>query len=126
MTRPYIEAKGDLSGRAIPEWQGRSPDTPCPDHVQIRILLRQSRKCAITGRIIRPGDKTHADHIKPLKAGGLNHESNIQIILVDPHKEKTALEARENAKVERIQRKHYGLKPKSKAWGKQRGFRRVG
>lgn len=118
----YIEAKGDLHGRAIPEWLGPTPDTPCPEHVQLRILLRQSRRCAITGRPIRPGDKTHADHIISLKQGGENRESNIQIVLVEPHQEKTAKENTENAKVERLQLAHYGMKPKPRRKLQSRGF----
>ena len=87
-----IPASGELYGRAITEWEGKNPDTPCPLYVQARILLRQSRKCALTGVKIRPGDKTHADHKKRLKDGGLNVENNIQIVLVAPHIEKTAIE----------------------------------
>lgn len=118
----YIEAKGDLHGRAIREWVGASPDTPVPDKVTLRILLRQSRRCAVTGRPIRPGDAKRTDHIVSLKQGGQNREGNLQVILDEPHKEKTAKENTENAKVERIQRKHYGLRKPSPTWGRQRGF----
>lgn len=109
-----IPASGELHGRAIEEWVGKTPDTPAPAHVQTRVLLRQSRKCAISGRKIRPGMASACDHIKPLKAGGKNVESNLQIILVDPHKEKTAQEASVNAKVERLIQKNFGPKKPSR------------
>jgi len=117
-----IPASGELYGRAIPEWEGKNPDTPCPLYVQARILLRQSRKCALTGIKIRPGDKTHADHKKRLKDGGLNVESNIQIVLVAPHIEKTAIENSEGSKEDRIRLKHLGMWPKSKRPIQSRGF----
>lgn len=114
MTRHMIEAAGDLHGRAVPEWIGRNPDTPCPDHVKVRVFLRQSRKCARTGRPYRPGDVLIGDHIKRLKDGGENREGNIQIILErKAHDEKTADENRQGAKELRLQKKHYGLKKPS-------------
>lgn len=122
----FIEAAGELYGRAILEWVGKTPDSPCPEYVKARILLRQSRKCALTGVVIRPGDKTHADHRKRLKDGGLNVESNIQIVRVAPHIEKTAQENSDGSKEDRVRRKHLGLWPKSKAKIKSRGFEKRG
>ena len=104
-----IAAKGELYGRAVEEWIGATPDTPCPDYVVLRILLRQERKCAITGVRIRPGDKAHADHIKRLKDGGENRESNIQIVRERPHIEKTADENTEGARVASLQKKSLGI-----------------
>lgn len=117
-----IPASGELHGRAIPEWVGRNPDTPCPLYVQARILLRQSRKCALTGVKIRPGDKTHADHKKRLKDGGENRETNIQIVRVAPHIEKTAQENSDGSKEDRVRRKFLGLWPKSRQKIQSRGF----
>lgn len=117
-----IPASGELHGRAISEWIGATPDTPCPLYVQARILLRQSRKCALTGVKIRPGDKTHADHKKRLKDGGLNVESNIQIVRVAPHIEKTAQENSDGSKEDRVRRKFLGLWPESKHKIRSRGF----
>lgn len=104
-----IPASGELYGRAVDEWIGKTPETPCPDHVVLRILLRQKRKCAITGVRIRPGDKAHADHKKRLKDGGENRESNIQIVRVSPHQEKTAEENTAGARVASLQKKSLGI-----------------
>lgn len=122
-SRPMIEAAGDLHGRAVEEWIGKTPDTPIPDHVKVRIFLRQKRKCALTGRRFIAGEVLVADHKIRLKDGGQNRESNIQIVLEKPHREKTGEENAQGAREMRIQKKHFGVKKPSKAWGRQGGFR---
>lgn len=117
-----LAAAGELHGRAIEEWIGKTPDTPCPEYVKMRILLRQDRLCAITKVKIRPGDATHADHKKRLKDGGENRESNIQIVRVAPHIEKTAQENSDGSKEDRVRRKHLNLWPKSRVKIQSRGF----
>ena len=119
-----LQAKGELYGRAIPEWVGKTPDTPVPDSVQLRVLLRQSRLDAITGKKIGKGQVTQCDHIKKLKAGGQNRESNLQIIFVDTHKEKTARENTEEAKVRRIQKKELGIVRKSQTIKQRNAFKK--
>lgn len=118
--RPYIEAKGDLHGRAIPEWIGATPDTPAPKKVQLRVLLRYERRCHWTGALIRAGDAWDVDHVIALVNGGENKESNLAPILRGkPHQEKTAEDRDEADKVRRIREKHYGKRNPSKAWGRQ-------
>lgn len=104
-----IAASGDLHGRAIEEWIGKTPDTPAPPRVQLRILLRQGRKCAITGVLLGGKNKPHCDHIIRLEAGGENRESNLQMIWIDSHKAKTAVEDRISARVKSLQKKHHGI-----------------
>ena len=58
-----------LAGRTVPEWTGKTADSKPPKSLLDRLFLRQGGKCAISGRKIRPGDSTHADHIKALKDG---------------------------------------------------------
>jgi 5-methylcytosine-specific restriction protein A len=124
--RNYIEASGDLSGRAVEEWQGKTPDTPAPGKVRLRVLLRYKRRCYRTGAVIRAGDAWDLDHIVALINGGKNIESNLAPILRGKaHVEKSAEDRDEADKVRRIREKHYGLRPKSKAWGKSKqSFRR--
>lgn len=120
-SRPMIEAAGDLKGRAVEEWIGKNADTPVPDHVKVRIFLRQSRRCALTGRRFIAGEVLVADHKVRLKDGGENRESNIQIVLEKPHREKTAEENAQGARELRIQKKHFGVRrPKQKI--RSRGF----
>lgn len=104
-----IPAAGELYGRAILEWVGRTPDTVAPESVQLRVLLRQGRKCAITGRTKGKDEEFQCDHIVRLKDGGLNVESNLQMILVDAHKIKSAKERTDGAKVARLQKRALGI-----------------
>lgn len=117
-----IAASGALTGRAVEEWIGKTPDSKPPKYVVDRIFLRQNGRCAISGRKIMPGDKRQTDHRIRLKDGGENRESNMQIILTDKHREKTALENSLGAKVLRIRLKHNGHWPETKRPIRSRGF----
>ena len=107
-----IPARGELTGRAIEEWVGRTPDSVAPPEVQLRVLLRQSRICPLSGQRIRGDAETHCDHITPLKDGGKNVESNLQIVLAKYHRAKTGAENSERAKVKKKAKAAYGFKEK--------------
>ena len=111
-----------LTGRTVNEWVGKTADSKPPKSVIDRLFLRQGGRCAITGRKMMPGDIKHADHVVPLKDGGNNSESNLQLVLADAHREKTSHENRGRAKERRIRLKHAGLWPKSARPLKSRGF----
>lgn len=115
-------AEFSLEGRSTPEWIGRDADARPPKSVIDRLFLRQNGRCAISGRKMLPGDEKHADHIVPLKDGGANVESNLQLVLAAPHREKTAVENKGRAKERRMRLKHAGLWPKSRNPIKSRGF----
>ena len=102
-----------LTGRRVPEWAGRSPESMPPKSVIDRIFLRQGGKCAVSGHKFRPGETRARDHIIPLKDGGKNVESNIQLITVEKHREKTSLENTARAKERRQRLKHQGMWPRS-------------
>lgn len=119
-----IAASGALMGRAVEEWIGKTPDSVAPKSVVDRVFLRQDGRCAITGRKIMPSDARAVDHKKRLKDGGENRESNLQIILADKHKEKTAEENTLGAKVLRIRLKHNNQWPESKRPLRSRGFQK--
>jgi 5-methylcytosine-specific restriction enzyme A len=104
-----IPASGYLQGRAVEEWIGKTPDSKPPQAVIDRLFLRQMGRCALTGRKIMPGDKPHADHIIRLKDGGQNRETNLQLVLAEPHQEKTAAENTQGARERSIRAKHFGL-----------------
>lgn len=105
--RPMIDP--GHGGRAIAEWQGKTPDEKAPPRVLLRIFKRAEGKCHITGRKIGPGDKWEAEHIVPLHAGGLNVESNLAPALSSAHKEKSAKELAAKAKNDRVAKKHAGI-----------------
>ena len=111
-----------LTGRKAEEWIGRTPDSKPPKSVIDRLFLKQMGRCAISGRKIAAGETTHADHIVPLKDGGMNREANLQLVTVDAHREKTADENAARAKERRIRLKHAGLWPRSKTPLRSRGF----
>lgn len=108
-----LAASGDLMGRAVEEWVGKTPDSIPPPHVYDRIWLRCSGKCHITKKKIRPGDKWQWEHPHALKDGGENRESNIAPALDGAHKEKTAEESSQRAVISRKRQKNNGIKAKS-------------
>lgn len=100
------------------EWRGKTSDTKVPPRVQLRVLLRQSRLCAITGvRIDGIKIKAQCDHKIRLEAGGENIESNLQMIAVEPHKVKTSDEEKVEKWVSSRQKTSLGIEKKSK-WKK--------
>jgi len=100
-------------GRSIAEWIGKTPDSKIPGEVQTRIFLRAGGICHISKRKIMVGDAWQLEHVKPLSMGGEHRESNLAPALADPHREKSAKEATDRAKADRIARKHLGTWPKS-------------
>lgn len=110
----------DLPYRSVPEWVGKTPDTPAPTAVRLRVFARYEGRCYLSGRKIGPGDKWDLEHIKPLRSAlpgepHLNRESNLAPALKAPHKVKTAAEKTDGAKADRIRAKHLGLwKPASR------------
>ena len=109
-----IPATGNLTGRAVEEWIGKTPDTPVPERVKLRVFERYGGKCYLSGTKIWPTDAWQVEHIKPLKAGGENRENNLAPALPAHHKIKTADERSVTAKVDRTRKKHIGI-AKSKA-----------
>ncbi|MFQ6183610.1 HNH endonuclease [Sinorhizobium meliloti] len=99
--------------RSVPEWHGKSDDAMPPARVKDRIRERQDNRCAITGREFRAGDTIHYDHVVPLWLGGANAEGNLQAVLAEPHKRKTAREASIKAKCDRLRQKHFNMTEKT-------------
>lgn len=99
--------------RAVTEWIGKTPDTPVPPRVKMRVLKRYGFKCYLTGEDIRPGDAWDADHVLAITNGGENRESNLAPALKQAHRDKTRRDVRVKSKREKSLKKKYGLtKPK--------------
>lgn len=109
--------------RAVPEWIGRTPDTPVPARVKLRILRKHDNRCYLTGREIRPGDAWEVEHVKALFLGGENRETNLAPALADAHKRKTQAEMAVKAKTDRLAKKHMGIKKKTRGFQKPEGVR---
>lgn len=99
-----------MTGRAVEEWHGATPDAHVPARVRLRVFERHGGKCWLTGRKITPGDAWDLDHIKALCNGGEHRENNLAPALRDAHRKKTATDVAERAKVDRIRKKHLGIK----------------
>ena len=100
--------------RSVPEWIGKTPDTPAPPRVRLRVFERDKGMCHISGRKIAAGEKWELEHIIPLIQGGENREGNLAPALVKPHKEKTRQEVAQKAKEARVRQKHRGIRPAGK------------
>ncbi len=109
--------------RAVEEWIGKTPDTPAPPRVRLRVFERYNGVCYLSGRKIMPGDKWQIEHPQALINGGENRESNMAPALVEPHKVKTAADVKQRAKNDRVRKRHIGIKkPRTiRTWRKFNG-----
>lgn len=106
--------------RSLPEWRGRTDDTPIPPRVKLRVYQAANGNCAKCGNEAWAGDY---DHAIPLILGGENRERNVQLLCVPCHREKTKLDVKLKAKVARVSKKHIGiLRPRKKI--QSAGFRK--
>lgn len=92
--------------RAIPEWVGKTDDTPIPDRVKLRIHDRAEGRCA---KCTLPATPAEYDHAIPLILGGPNCESNLQLLCVPCHRAKTKIDVKLKAKVARVRKKHLSI-----------------
>lgn len=99
-------------GRNTEEWVGANADSPIPPRVRLRVFERHLGRCYLSGRIIRPGDAWDIEHVKALSLGGEHRESNMAPALKQPHQAKTAQDQKLKAKLDRIRKKHLGVKGK--------------
>jgi 5-methylcytosine-specific restriction protein A len=118
-----------MSGRSVPEWVGKTPDTVPPKTVRARVFRAYDGHCYLSKKKILVGDEWDLEHIKPLHSAGpdenLNRESNLAPALKKPHAEKTARENSAKAKADRVHAKHFGYWPESRAKLRGRGFPRT-
>ena len=102
--------------RSVPEWEGKTDDTPVPDRVKLRVFEKYKGVCHWSRTKILPGMDWDVDHIIALANGGKNVESNLAPILRGkPHKEKTRQDMAIKKKLSRTRKKHLGIKEK-KPW----------
>ena len=97
--------------RATKEWVGKTPDSKIPPRVRLRIFEAHGGVCHLSGRKIAAGELWDCDHIIALINGGEHREANLAPALRDKHREKTADDVAEKAKVARKAKANLGLKP---------------
>lgn len=113
-----------MTGRSVDIWVGKTPDAAIPKRVRLRVFEAHGGKCALSGRKIMPGDAWDLDHRIPLGLGGEHAEHNLQPVLKDPHKAKTACDVAAIRKAERVRAKHLGAWPKPRQRLRGRGFQK--
>jgi 5-methylcytosine-specific restriction protein A len=115
--------------RSVPEWWGKTNDSPIPPRVRVRVFERARGICHLSGRKIMPGESWDCDHIIALVNGGEHRERNLAPALTGKHKEKTKEDLSLKSKIYRKKASHLGIKrkksrpiPGSKASGLKKGF----
>jgi 5-methylcytosine-specific restriction protein A len=99
--------------RSVPEWIGRSDDTPVPPRVRLRVLERFGRRCDPAGgcgRPLRPGDAWVCDHAEALVNGGANRERNLRPLCGWCGTLKTEADVHEKSSLYRKRLRHAGIK----------------
>ncbi|MDR3463297.1 MAG: HNH endonuclease [Beijerinckiaceae bacterium] len=104
-----------MTPRSVPEWIGKTTNTPVPERVRLRNFRTHGGICHISKIKIMPGDAWETDHVIAIIDGGENRESNLAPALLSAHKIKTAGEVARKAKVDTVSKKHLGIKSKSTA-----------
>lgn len=93
--------------RSLPEWIGKTDDTRAPAKVRQRIFDADSR-CHLCSQPIQTGQKWDLDHVRALINGGENRETNLRPAHRKCHKDKTAQDVAEKARIAAIRQKHIG------------------
>jgi len=94
--------------RSVPEWIGKTDDTPVPPRVAERVRLgRDGNRCQCCGRKLH-NERADCDHIEAIINGGENRENNLQTLCVWCHVLKTKEDLRIKVKSFRRRQRHYG------------------
>lgn len=99
-----------MMSRSLPEWVGRTDDSPIPPRVRLRVLDRFSRRCDGCGRSIAPGVAWACDHVTALVNGGRNREGNLHPLCAWCHPGKTGADLAEKSKVYDLALRHAGIR----------------
>lgn len=100
-----------MTGRSVPEWVGKTAETPVPPRVKARIVLAQGGVCACGCgvKLAQAGESIDFDHIQALTLGGENRESNLRALRKPCHKAKTREDVAQKSVEARKRAKHLGL-----------------
>jgi 5-methylcytosine-specific restriction endonuclease McrA len=86
-----------------------------------KIFLRENGCCYLCSRKLRVGvDKYQIEHPDPLSLGGSDNDDDLRVVCIECHKPKTAADAAEKARRDRIVASGWSGAAKPK-WG-SRGF----
>lgn len=107
--------------RSVPEWVGKSDDTPAPPRVRLRVWDRCQGKCHRCVRKIPVGDAWILEHLIALINGGKNRESNLCLTCSWCKPIKDAEDVAEKSKTYAVRAKHVLPREPSRLTGA--GFR---
>lgn len=100
--------------RKVPEWIGKTDNSPIPDRVKLRVFERAKGLCQKCTRKLYPR-QWDCDHIVAIINGGENRERNLQALCIDPcHSGKTREDVKIKAVTYRKKKSNIGLRKKSK------------
>jgi len=95
--------------RSVPEWIGKTDDTPAPPRVRARVFERCGGRCGQCDRKIRPGEGWTLEHLIALINGGRNAEGNLGVTCDWCLPAKNAADVAEKSKVAAVRQKHLGI-----------------
>lgn len=98
--------------RDVKEWIGKNDDEKIPARVRVRIFDRCDGKCAECGVRIGGSVRAAFDHVVALVNGGENRETNLQLLCLPCHSQKTRSDVAEKAATYRKRLTHLGIKPR--------------
>lgn len=100
--------------RAVPEWIGKTDDTPVPDRVRLRVFEKYNGHCYLSGIRLTPGT-WEVEHIVAIINGGENRESNLAPVSKGKvHQAKSREDVKIKALTYRKKKANIGLKKKSR------------
>ena len=98
--------------RDVPEWLGKTDDTPAPTRVKLRIITAQDGVCGCGCgvKLGVAGEGVEFDHTTALVLGGENRESNLRALRRPCHAGKTRQDVAQKSTAARKRAKSLGLK----------------
>lgn len=99
-----------MAPRPVKEWIGKRPESAAPPKVRQRVRDRDGGICRLCSTEIKDIESFELDHIIALINGGENREENLSAVHAHCHKDKTARDVAEKAKVAAMRQKFTGAK----------------
>lgn len=100
--------------RSLPEWRGKTPDTPVPDRVRARVFTAKGGRCHRCTRKINAGEKWTCEHLLALINDGENRERNLDVTCNWCLPAKNAEDVAEKSRVYQRKKRHLGIRKPSK------------
>jgi 5-methylcytosine-specific restriction protein A len=107
--------------RAVPEWTGKTDDTPVPPRVRKRVFESKGGKCHRCTRLIDAagGERWTCEHLIALINGGENRERNLDVTCDWCLPAKNAEDVAEKSRVYHKGFKNIGIRKRSRLKGQR-------